>query len=125
MKTKTHDAFRLRLIQMEDDLRRELEQTEEALREDVHKPGELSNVPTHPADHDVEGIDREIALAHNEEHLLRDVVAALRRIDAGTYGVCQACGRDIGHERLEAIPYTPWCVECANERDGQEDDEDE
>jgi RNA polymerase-binding transcription factor DksA len=35
----------------------------------------------------------------------------LRRLDDGTYGSCQACGGDIGDERLEAVPATRFCIQ--------------
>jgi DnaK suppressor protein len=41
-----------------------------------------------------------------------EVVAALRRIDEGTYGRCENCGRDIAPERLEALPTARLCVTC-------------
>ncbi|HEX2294596.1 MAG TPA: TraR/DksA C4-type zinc finger protein [Actinomycetota bacterium] len=42
----------------------------------------------------------------------RDVVAALDRIDAGTFGRCERCGNEIPDERLEAIPTATLCVAC-------------
>ncbi len=42
------------------------------------------------------------------------VQAALARIDAGTFGVCRKCGDDISTERLELLPQTPFCKNCAN-----------
>lgn len=39
---------------------------------------------------------------------------AIFRIDNGQYGVCQVCGEPIGKERLEALPYTNMCIQCAN-----------
>jgi RNA polymerase-binding protein DksA len=41
-----------------------------------------------------------------------DVVDALGKLDAGTYGKCENCGKDIPVERLEAIPATRLCMEC-------------
>jgi DnaK suppressor protein len=41
-----------------------------------------------------------------------EVVAALRRFDAGTYGKCERCGNEIPTERLEAIPAARLCVAC-------------
>ena len=70
-------------------------------------------MPTHPADHDVEGVDEEIAIARNEEELLTEVVDAIERIEEGTFGTCQDCGEPIAAERLEAIPYAACCVTCA------------
>jgi len=39
--------------------------------------------------------------------------AALKRIDAGEYGLCVACGNDISEERLDLLPATPFCRNCA------------
>ena len=47
----------------------------------------------------------------------RDLVAidaALRRTDDSTYGACLTCGRLISHERLDAVPATTTCIDCAN-----------
>jgi DnaK suppressor protein len=42
---------------------------------------------------------------------LEDVRSALQRIEAGTYGRCVVCGRPIEPKRLEAVPWTPYCLE--------------
>lgn len=39
--------------------------------------------------------------------------AALKRIEAGTYGECAACGEPIGEGRLEAVPFATLCIKCA------------
>jgi RNA polymerase-binding transcription factor DksA len=44
---------------------------------------------------------------------LRQVEEAIARYEAGTYGICENCGREIDIARLEAIPYTPLCLHCA------------
>ncbi len=119
MKTKEQASFQSQLLELRKRLRREVGKAEEALREDVVKPGEISSVPTHPADEDVEGLDAEIAIAHNEEFLLEQVEAALERFEAGTFGVCQQCGRTIDAERLQALPYTAHCIECAGDHTDQ------
>lgn len=49
---------------------------------------------------------------------LGDVEAALRRLDAGTYGVCESCGGTIGEDRLEARPVARTCIRCAEGRRG-------
>lgn len=41
------------------------------------------------------------------------VRAALQRIEAGTYGTCSRCGSEIGEDRLDALPWTPFCRSCA------------
>jgi len=56
--------------------------------------------------------DHELALTQNARHLLEQGERALARIDAGTYGVCESCGRAIGKARLLAFPRAALCVEC-------------
>ncbi len=51
---------------------------------------------------------RRAALAERAE-----VSAAMDRVDAGTYGVCEVCGREIPAERLEVRPFATRCVDCA------------
>ena len=44
----------------------------------------------------------------------RDVDNALRRLAEGNYGICTSCGEDIAEQRLEALPATPICFDCAD-----------
>lgn len=44
---------------------------------------------------------------------IRQIKAALQRIAEGEYGSCAKCGADIGDERLDVLPYTPFCRNCA------------
>ncbi len=44
--------------------------------------------------------------------ILTQVNGALERIDEGTFGTCQRCSKPIGEERLEAVPYVRFCIEC-------------
>ncbi|NDJ75278.1 MAG: hypothetical protein GYB65_03375 [Chloroflexi bacterium] len=50
---------------------------------------------------------------------LLQIEDALSRYEQGTYGICENCGREIDLARLEAIPYTPHCLRCAEVRDYQ------
>src|SRR5436305_5731795 len=58
--------------------------------------------------------ERELAIRNldRESNLLRNVRAALRRIDDGSYGVCLHCEEDINPKRLNAVPWTPFCIQC-------------
>ena len=56
------------------------------------------------------------SLAGSLEDQLASVEAALSRMDAGTYGRCQACGEAIADARLEAIPAAKFCINCAAAR---------
>ncbi len=115
MNKTEQEGFKVQLIELRKRLLRAVDSAEEALREDVVKSGDISSVPTHPADQDVEGLDSEIAISQNEELLLELVEAALERIEAGTYGVCQQCGRTIDAQRLQAVPYASRCIDCARD----------
>jgi RNA polymerase-binding transcription factor DksA len=44
---------------------------------------------------------------------LRQIAAALHRIEDETYGICAKCGADIGDARLDVLPFTPFCRDCA------------
>ena|SRR5487761_1112555 len=56
--------------------------------------------------------EHELALTANARELLEQTEHALARIDAGTYGVCESCGKPIGKARLLAFPRATLCVEC-------------
>ncbi len=78
--------------------------------------GELvsGSADNHMADTATETFDRELdyTLEDNSEAVLAAINGALERIDAGTYGTCQRCGRPISPERLEALPYVELCIDC-------------
>jgi DnaK suppressor protein len=63
--------------------------------------------------------DTELALMGEEEQRLDAIERALRRIDEGTYGICQDCGDAIAPGRLEAKPYANLCVSCMSARETQ------
>src|SRR5215472_5101146 len=56
--------------------------------------------------------EHELALTHNSRELLEQTERALAGIEAGTYGVCESCGKPIGKARLLAFPRATLCVEC-------------
>ena len=56
------------------------------------------------------------ALVGSLRETLGDIDNALAKIDAGTYGICERCGRPIGEDRLEAMPAARLCIECASAR---------
>jgi DnaK suppressor protein len=55
-------------------------------------------------------MQQEQSVSVNEQSLLSEVRAALKRIDDGTYGRCLVCGQPIAEKRLEAIPWAARCV---------------
>jgi RNA polymerase-binding transcription factor len=56
--------------------------------------------------------DHEMSMAKNARANLELVEAAVKRIDEGTYGVCESCGNPIGKMRLQAFPRATLCMEC-------------
>jgi RNA polymerase-binding transcription factor DksA len=60
---------------------------------------------------DAQALDR---LSNGDAQKLNEIIAALRRIDAGTYGRCQACEESIDPRRLSTLPEARLCGECAS-----------
>ncbi|MCM3175424.1 TraR/DksA C4-type zinc finger protein [Paenibacillus sp. MER 99-2] len=85
--------------------------------------GELSSYDNHPADAGTETFERSRDLAVDDT--LKDefdqVSEALERMEDGSYGTCITCGKDIPFERLEAIPYTAYCIDDTPQRDLRND----
>jgi len=77
--------------------------------------GELSSMPIHMADVGSDNFEQEFTLSLMEsgEETLEQIEAALERIEDGVYGSCEECAGVIPKTRLNAIPYTPFCVKCA------------
>jgi len=71
--------------------------------------------------------ERELAIRNldRESQLLRNVRGALARMDDGSFGVCVRCEEEINPKRLNAVPWTPFCITCqewADEQKGREED---
>ena len=75
--------------------------------------GELSHVDQHQADVGTETFHREadLSILEQVQAELADVEHALQRLDDGTYGTCEACGKPIDDGRLEAIPAARFCLD--------------
>jgi RNA polymerase-binding transcription factor DksA len=117
MNDKDLAQYKKRLLEMRATLTHEVDHIEGAIRGIVSVPGELSHLPTHNADRDSEGVDEEVTVAQNEEGLLEAVEAALKRIEAKSYGRCQQCQAEVAPERLAALPFTAYCVTCEQARE--------
>ncbi len=93
-------------------LRRELDEQGLRSEDEQENLGELSAIDQHPADEGTETFvrERDVSLRDQVEGELVEIRRALTRLEQGTYGVCEACGKPIGEERLEAEPATRFCV---------------
>jgi RNA polymerase-binding transcription factor DksA len=58
-----------------------------------------------------------VALRERDRLVHEQILAAWSRIENGTFGRCTRCQQEIGSARLQAVPYTPFCVECARSED--------
>ena len=76
--------------------------------------GDLSGYSFHMADMATDNFDREftLSLAANEQEGLNMIDAALRKIEDGTYGICENCPKPIPKKRLTVVPYAPLCIKC-------------
>ncbi len=117
MKSNDVEAFRKALEALRSRLRGDLNQmADEALnRSQGDASGGLSSLPLHMADVGTENYEQEftLSLIENEQETLEQVHEAIARVDAGTFGICAECGEPIARPRLQALPYTRHCIECA------------
>jgi RNA polymerase-binding protein DksA len=109
-------AVRKRLLDEKKRLEEELAEIEErtARAGELETAVEGSGYEDHPADVASETFEREkdLALAASVQATLQRVKAALLKLDHGTYGRCDSCGRAISAQRLKALPFATLCVEC-------------
>lgn len=86
----------------------------------TEETGELmsSSADNHLADTATETYERELdeGLEADAREQLREVEAALERIERGDYGTCAVCGNEIPIERLEAVPWTTLCIDDARKQ---------
>ncbi len=110
-----HSHFRDVLLKLRGRLRRDIQQLGESALLPTDEGQGNSHVPTHPADHGSETYEQEfdLLLLENDGETLAQVDAALERIREGQYGTCVNCGKSIPKRRLEVLPYTPFCIDCA------------
>lgn len=108
--------------------RRLLVSAEKDARERLAHERSGINIQTHgdPIDNLIEALDREqsITTSMRATEILRNVRAALARIENGTYGECVRCGETISQKRLAALPWTPNCIRCQERLDEQQLDTD-
>lgn len=101
------------------DKKKELENNLKNIREassgsELELIGELSSSDDHLAEYASIVYEHENTLT--VENILKDILKqiefALKKIENGTYGICEVCKKPIGEERLKAIPYATMCVRC-------------
>ena len=125
MNAEKLNKYRERLVDMAARLKQvETSVSTEALRQaGGDASGNLSNVPMHMADLSTDTFEQEMStcLLKNERQLQIEVAAALDRLEQGRFGRCERCNSEISEGRLQALPYTRYCLGCAQgaEEDGE------
>ncbi len=77
--------------------------------------GDLSSMPIHMADIGSDNYEQEftLSLMQSEEVALELIESAIEKVEDGVFGTCEECSGAITKARLNAIPYTPLCIKCA------------
>lgn len=115
MNAEQLQKFRRELQSLAMRVRADADALSEQVQNGSGQGGSLSTVPVHLGDLGTEEFLQELnaTLLGNQQYLVDESRAALRRIEAGTFGNCEACGKPIAKARLEAMPFARYCVVCA------------
>ena len=107
--------FKKKLEDMITDLLSEAEKT-------IHEMTDNNDNYPDPTDRATAESDRnfELRIRDRERKLISKIKAAIERIEEGAYGICDECGDDISHSRLEARPVTTLCIDCKTKQENYE-----
>ncbi|QOJ15929.1 MAG: TraR/DksA C4-type zinc finger protein [Planctomycetia bacterium] len=120
MNRKDLEMFREMLLEKRSQLVGDMStMRDEALRSNSQSSGDLSSMPIHMADLGTDNFEQEFTLGLIEggQQELREIDAALDRIEKRTYGLCLATGKPIGKARLKAQPWAKYCYEYMLEQE--------
>jgi RNA polymerase-binding protein DksA len=116
MNAQKLEYFKKHVLKKREEIGKNLDYLKNVVLEETTKEGsgELTAYSFHMADQGTDAMEREKAFmfASRDEKFLKQLDEALLRIDNGTFGVCRTCGKDIGDERMEAVPTTTICFDC-------------
>jgi DnaK suppressor protein len=115
MNAATIDSLREALAERRAEIMRDLEQMAGELQDlGVDQGIEGGTLGNHLADDgsNVMEAERLATVSDDLRGVLVQIDAALQRMDDGTFGVCQRCGKRINEDRLKAFPYVAFCIDC-------------
>ncbi len=108
MNKKERERYRKKLLKKKDEIVNKISETyneskevESGIAQDVVDKAESSYTK-----------EFLLSLSNAEREQLRLIDEALKRIDKKDFGTCQSCGKDITKKRLDAVPWTPYCIDC-------------
>ena len=104
-------------------LHKEIEHIEEDTSYSDQKMGqsELADYDNHPGDTGSDTFEKEkdVSVIDTYHNVIGRIDEALGKIERGTYGTCDRCGREIAKGRLNAVPYAIYCLECQDIIEGR------
>jgi DnaK suppressor protein len=105
---KESERYRRALVEKKDEISREMLKNKDAGQENAEE------ITQDIADKASSSYTKEFlfSLSDGERVLLQQIDQALARIEEGNFGLCTHCGSLIPEKRLEAVPWTPYCVDC-------------
>jgi DnaK suppressor protein len=108
------EALKQRLLEEQDRLKREVDELDADLSESLEDSSEESPYDQHMAETAAVTLDREIdlTLQENARAALVQIDHALHKLDGGSYGLCDKCGKPICEDRLLIAPFATLCVDC-------------
>jgi len=114
-------VFKKLIMKRKDEIQDELKHlSEDTLRKSQKDAaGDISGYTYHMADVATDTYDREFSLgiASNEREALYELDDALKRIEEGTFGVCETCKSLITKTRLKVVPYARMCIKCQEKKE--------
>ena len=114
-----HEALKELLLQERERVFEEIAELDADLAKSLEETSGESPHDQHMAETAAATLDREIdlTLQGNARATLTKIERALHKLDEGTYGQCDKCGKPIGEGRLEIAPYATLCVECKRQEE--------
>jgi RNA polymerase-binding transcription factor len=108
------ERMRVALVEQRTQVRREIQ--EQGADPDSDEVSFVDDAGFSDRSHSTQERSRLISVVETLRSNLKDVERSLERIDAGTYGVCERCGRPIDPDRLDARPWALLCIDCQQKR---------
>ena len=116
------EHYRKLLLQERDRIREEMEvlELDISYADTGSGQSELADYDNHPADTGTDTFEKEkdLAVRDSWRDVLGRIDEALGKIERGTYGECDRCGREILKERLDVVPHAIYCVDCQDMIEG-------
>ena len=118
---KELEYFRQLILKIKDKVLEEIKHISEDTLKKSQKDaaGDISGYTYHMADVASDAYDREfsLGLASNEREALYELDDAIKKIDEGTFGICEECKSPITKTRLKAVPYARLCLKCQEKKE--------